>query len=315
MIGFLLLLTLYFIFAVGAVLSVCSFFGQYNFWFEMLSNFRVAFVLVFAVQVLIFFLLRRMVVIWLAIGLFSLNIWALVPFYLAIERTSPADAPKLKVLQFNVRGGQNHDFDRTLNVIKREQPDLVGISEITPTWEKKLFEGLKEYRYRISEPHLGGIVVLSRFPLKNQEVRYFEKIKRPRITADIEVAGKTIRLLMVHPVIPLVGAKMRDRELEVYAQEVKSSNLPFVLFGDLNTTPFSYYFDRLLKDASLRDTEKGFGYHATWPVDGKFGGPFFPIDHCLTTGDFEVVDRRVLEEIGSDHRPVVVELSILLNGS
>lgn len=118
---------------------------------------------------------------------------------------------------------------------------------------------------------------------------------------------------MVHPVIPLVAANMRDRELELYANEVKASGLPFILFGDLNTTPFSFYFERLLKDADLQDTERGFGYHATWPAGGKFG-PLFPIDHCLATVDFEVVDRRVLDKIGSDHHPVVVELSFLPAG-
>lgn len=281
----------------------------------MFSNFRVAFIVGLAAFLLLFLLLRRWVAVLFATGLFLLNAWGLVPFYIKMEPTAPAGTPTLKVLQFNVRGGQNHDFERTIKVIDRERPDLIGISEITQTWDEKLKKSLREYPYRITEPHLGGIALFSKYPLKNEEVRYFDSIKRPRITGDIVISGRSIRIMMVHPVIPLVAARLRDRELELYAKEVKASGrMPVILFGDLNTTPWSFYFHKLLKDANLRDTEMGFGYHPTWPIGGKIP-TFFPIDHCLTSSDFEVVDRRVLEAIGSDHHPVVVKLSFLPKSS
>lgn len=79
-----------------------------------------------------------------------------------------------------------------------------------------------------------------------------------------------------------------------------------VLLGDLNCTPFSPWFGRLLRDGQLRDTGKGFGLPSTWSRHG-IG---LPIDHILAGGAWQVIDRRVHpDRMGSDHHPVIAVLA------
>jgi endonuclease/exonuclease/phosphatase (EEP) superfamily protein YafD len=54
------------------------------------------------------------------------------------------------------------------------------------------------------------------------------------------------------------------------------------------------------------DSRKGFGLQATWPASlGMFG---ITLDHFLVTEDWKVAERKVLEDIGSDHAPIYIQL-------
>ena len=86
---------------------------------------------------------------------------------------------------------------------------------------------------------------------------------------------------------------------------------PRLLLGDLNATSWSPHFTDLVRDCRLRDARQGFGVQPTWP---RFSGIArllqIPIDHTLVSDDVEVVARRVGPDLGSDHRPVEIELRI-----
>jgi endonuclease/exonuclease/phosphatase (EEP) superfamily protein YafD len=79
-----------------------------------------------------------------------------------------------------------------------------------------------------------------------------------------------------------------------------------VLLGDLNCTPWSPAFDRLLAAARLRDSGRGRGLHPTWFSAVPFVG--LPIDHVLVGPGVGVRGRHVGPDIGSDHRPVIADL-------
>lgn len=67
------------------------------------------------------------------------------------------------------------------------------------------------------------------------------------------------------------------------------------------------FFRRLLARSGLIDTLRGRGYQPTWP--GHFVPLWIPLDHCLVSPDLTVLDRRVGPHVGSDHRPVIVDLA------
>jgi endonuclease/exonuclease/phosphatase family metal-dependent hydrolase len=81
-----------------------------------------------------------------------------------------------------------------------------------------------------------------------------------------------------------------------------------VLLGDLNLTPYSPPFDRLLGDSGLRDVMQGQGWQPTWRAG------FWPlalrIDHVLVSSDLCVEDATVGPTVGSDHRPVLARLRL-----
>jgi endonuclease/exonuclease/phosphatase (EEP) superfamily protein YafD len=76
--------------------------------------------------------------------------------------------------------------------------------------------------------------------------------------------------------------------------------------GDLNVTPWSPTFRDLLQAPGLVDTARGRGLRGTWPV--CLPGMRIPIDHCLVSGDLQVLDRQVGPGVGSDHFPVMADL-------
>jgi endonuclease/exonuclease/phosphatase (EEP) superfamily protein YafD len=79
-----------------------------------------------------------------------------------------------------------------------------------------------------------------------------------------------------------------------------------VVLGDLNASPWSTDF-RLLLDAGLLDSERGFGPQGTFPAGWAVQ---LPIDHCLHDPALVTTAREVGADLGSDHRPLLVELAL-----
>lgn len=292
------------------LLSVLGFFGQLGPWADIFSNFRAAYVLAFGFLLIVFTCSKSWRLAGVSLLLFLMNVSTFVPLYSAPSAAAHAGVPGpvTRILELNIFGGKNLQREKTIKLIHESRADIVGISEVTAPWMVALQTNLKQYPYQIYEPRFGGVALLSKYPLKETEVRYFGGIQRPRIITTAQINGKSVRVLFAHPVIPLYPKGSRDGEFLVLAEELKAENKSAILFGDLNVTPWSYNFNKLLTDSGLKDTNPGFGFQPTWC---SFVAPLtmlFAIDHCLVTDDFVVADRRVLQNIGSDHIPLQVDL-------
>jgi endonuclease/exonuclease/phosphatase (EEP) superfamily protein YafD len=220
------------------------------------------------------------------------------------EQTKQED---LNILQFNLQGGKNKNYKRTLDLISKVDPDIVGLSELTLGWACELENHLTKYPYRIVEPGRGGVSLFSKFPVLKSEVKYFGPLKRPRVVAQLDVDGQKLDVVFIHPVTPMRSRTWRNGELAAVAKDVKAFENPGIVFGDMNTTPWSICFDKLLQDGGLLDSERGFGYQPTWNCKMRIS--LLPIDHLLFTPQFSVRERRVLGRVGSDHLPVFVKLA------
>ena len=258
---------------------------------------------------------KNITAISLAASAFLVNIAAIAPLYLPAQRESQSLASaeemhRLKIMQFNLWGGKNKKYFDVAQTIIQTNPDVIGFSEITPTWLIALKAGLANYPYMVSDTTGGGIAIFSRLPLESKEIRYYSDRKRPRAIAKIKLAGGHFTLIFAHPFIPLKYTAMRNEEFAIYAKEAveASKSGPVIVAGDLNCTPFSHDFSKLLKDGQLTDTEHGFGPQPSWSTHQKIA--LFPIDHCLVSKDIVTLNRYIGGDIGSDHLPVVVELEI-----
>jgi endonuclease/exonuclease/phosphatase (EEP) superfamily protein YafD len=291
----------------AGVFSILAFFGQSNAVLDALASFRAIYLILFTVFGAIFCCLRLWKDAVISLVFLVLNASTFVLFFAKQPSTIVADATPIRVLELNVFGGKNHDWDKTMEEIRKQQPDLVGIAEVTGTWEKVLRQTMKEYPYQVYEPNFGGIALLSKHPLKNSKIEYCGKVHRPRIASNINIDGRTVRIIVLHPLIPIVHENNRDKELAEVGNEVKNGAGPAIIFGDFNITPWSKAFDALIEKADLNDSERGFGFQPSWCAWGLW---FFPIDHCLVSKEFSVVDRKMLQYIGSDHFPIVVDLKL-----
>lgn len=296
-------------FIATTALSLCGFFSDVSLIFELFSHMRVLYLIVFICFALVFLLLRWSKAATAATVLAVANLLPIAYLYLPHSNTTDTtNGNKLRVLQFNLRGNLNRNFSETLATIAKTDPDVVGLSEINPVWARVLEKKLNAYPYRVVEPLQGGVSIFSKYPLSNAEVRYFGKIRRPRIRTEIQFKDQKIDLVFIHPVKPHGQKDLRNRELAEVAQDAKTFKNPGIVFGDMNTTPWSKTFDKLLDDAGLRDSERGFGFQGTWNAELKFAP--LPIDHLLATPHFVVRKRQVLDSVGSDHYPVLVDLEL-----
>ncbi|MEW6714582.1 MAG: endonuclease/exonuclease/phosphatase family protein, partial [Nitrospirota bacterium] len=81
-----------------------------------------------------------------------------------------------------------------------------------------------------------------------------------------------------------------------------------IVAGDLNSTPLTPMFRKLLKISGIRDSRTGFGWQPSWPT--YFPVFWIPIDHILVSPEVHVHERATGSRIGSDHYPIFAELSI-----
>jgi endonuclease/exonuclease/phosphatase (EEP) superfamily protein YafD len=296
-------------FAFVVLASIAGFFSDCCTPCELLSHFRVAYVIAFSLFGIGFALAKNKRAAIAASALLIVNLVPIATLYVpATPGAVSQESENMRILQFNLQGGKNKEYEKTISLITKIDPDVVGLSELTGTWVTVLEERLSAYPYRVVYPHAGGVSIFSKYPLTNARVKHFGKISRPRITAQIDFKGKPVDVVFVHTVTPLKSRSLRNGELSVVAREAKQFKNPGIVFGDMNITPWSASFERLLVNGGLQDSERGFGFMPTWSA--KMMVSLLTIDHLLTTPHFWVRDRKVLRSVGSDHYPVLVELAL-----
>lgn len=229
------------------------------------------------------------------------------------------DKSDLTMVHINLWGGRNNDRESLFKQIAPEDPDVIVVSELEGSWYRTLAARLgSKYPYVSSHPYNAGVGIYSKYPILKPELRIEPVEHRARLLCQLDVKGhKPVGLMLVHPTVPIMPKSRfdaRNRELtELYPAEIKTLGDEQILLGDLNCTPWSPYFDKLLANGHLKDSERGFGYTPSWPTKMFLFvplRPFLPIDHVLVSQGIVVKERRLLGEVGSDHLPVLVRLTL-----
>ncbi len=288
--------------------TIGGFLGRDHWRLELLGHFRVQYFWMLAAASATLLLARR----WLSgtvAGLLALvNLSLVAPLYFGSDELSGA-TPELKLLSLNVHF-LNRDFQPTLDLIADEQPDVILLMEITPDWAEALkpLNAIYPHAHVMPSHRTDGMALFSRYPLAKLEVERCPGINLPTLIAEIDLPGGPVTVVGTHPASPGSAGlfEARNIQLAMVADWVAERAGPVVLIGDLNTTSWSPYFGDLISASGLRDTRYGYGVEPTWPW---FPLPLrIPIDHCLVSPHFGVVSRHVGPRVGSDHRPIIVEL-------
>ena len=303
------------------IVSLAAYFSSFNQVLEIICHLRILFAALALLLLLLTIPCKNLVASSLAASALIANLAVILPLYLPSQQASRTgssasansdDLHKIRLMQFNLWGGKNKKYFAVVQTIIQTNPDVIVFSEITPIWLTALKAGLVNYPYMIAETTGGGIAIFSRIPLESKEIRFFSALKRPRAVAKVKLASGHFTLIAAHPFIPLKNWPWRNDEFAVYAKEATEAGNtgPVVLAGDLNCTPWSSAFSKLLTDGNLVDTEQGFGPQPSWSK--HHGITLLPIDHYLVSKDVTTLKRYTGDEIGSDHLPVVVDLEMRL---
>jgi len=224
-------------------------------------------------------------------------------------------SPKLRLVSLNVHTA-NERMDLVLDYLRNTDADIILLMEVNDRWMSHLSALSKSYPHRITVPQEDnfGIALFSRLPLTNSGVLEISGAEVPSIATEVEWSGARFFLLGTHPLPPgsAAYAAWRNEQLQGVAALVRTQALPVIVVGDLNLTPWSPYFSKLLKQSGLKNTSQGRGLFNSWP--GTLASVGIPIDHCLVSPDWSVAAKQTGPPVGSDHLPVLIELAPLPSG-
>lgn len=247
------------------------------------------------------------------VAVLGLLAWYLQPYGKATQHAGPPLAT-LRVLTSNLQFGRG--TPALVPRIRDRRPDVVFVEECELTCQATLEGGFRaDYPYRQAVRAAGshGSLILSRFPLR-PTAGVPGTMGMPGAVADVR--GHAVRLQLAHPMPPLprqVGLWRRELgRLRAFA--AADTRTPTVLAGDFNATQDHAAFRRIL-DTGLTDAARLAGHDraASWPARtaSVIGAQ---IDHVLLSPDFTATDAHFLPVAGSDHRALVVDLTLHQRG-
>ncbi|MFE0099363.1 endonuclease/exonuclease/phosphatase family protein [Streptomyces sp. NPDC059009] len=251
----------------------------------------------------------RIGLLWAVVVLGGLA-WYMEPYGKADDAPGKPFA-ELRVMTSNVEFGRG--TDGLIKAVKKERPDLLFVEECDFDCDRKLkkaFEpGVYPYRSAVEASGAEGSVILSKVPLTKAE-GIPATLGMPGAVADVK--GEKVRLQLAHPMPPTPGdLGVWRKELGALREYVESGGgRSTIVAGDFNATQDHAAFRGVL-DAGVRDGSRlaGSSRSPSWPADlpSPLGAQ---IDHVLATKDFAARDARFLEIGNTDHRALVLDLTL-----
>lgn len=264
----------------------------------------------------------------------ALRAWRLTAFFLLIailhivpilhpyrgqagrETASPGE--HIRVATVNVEW-KNNQFDAVTNYLRRVAPDVIVIQEAGPRWHPTVarlaagFPYIAPANWRTEQQN----ILLSRYPISSAEVRRPGPFSSNFLMARLRIRETAVTVRAVHPPTPINRrlAVIHRGHFAAFRTEVTGAPGPVIVAGDFNLTPWSRRFRAFMAATALSIADHGLIWPRTFPARSRFrlpGGfiPGIPIDHVLVSSHFTITRVRRGPYVGSDHDPLVVDLSL-----
>ena len=301
--------------AGAALLAVClatglGFLGHWVRFFDLLGQPRLQYALLLALGACLALLRRRGRAAVALVGFAVVNLTPVAPLY---WRDAPAAAagPVYRVAAFNLEIDNCGD-PAALAYLRASGADFLALVEVTPCWHEALAQLAPQYPYQYGEPrpdHWGGLV-LSRRPFLGTGTLRLTPTGWPHIAARVDLDGRPFTLVAVHPPPPVAPPTWNEHQaqLDGLAGWLPAQAGTLMVCGDFNLATWSAPLGGFQLATDLRDSRRGFGLQASWPV----GLPLMrmPIDHCLASPDVTVHAFNTGPATGSDHYPIAVDFAV-----
>jgi len=276
---------------------------------ELFSHFRLQYFVASLLLLGVFLYLGNRLYIGALIIVAAFNASLVFPWYYAEE--DAARDTTIKLIHANVHSS-NTEYQRLVDFIALEQPDLFFLQEVNAAWVAGTQGLLPDYPYSYIEAREGnfGIAAFSRIPFDSVGHVESPPLNYPTIFATLKTGKATVTLISTHPEIPVKPAlyAARNEQLSSIAALVTKTPGKLVLIGDFNASIWDAKFRELERATGLKNARRGFGILPSWPTFMPFA--MIPIDHALVSPDISVMDVRTGNNIGSDHLPLIVTLSL-----
>jgi endonuclease/exonuclease/phosphatase (EEP) superfamily protein YafD len=247
----------------------------------------------------------------LAVVLFH-GYWTLAPLLPRAAHAAPGAGQRLRVASANLLE-VNQEPEALAAELERLDADVYFLQELSAEWDELLeargFWRRYPFNRRLITGDAFGNAIASRVPARDLAV--FGSAELPQMRGVLQFEGRDVELVSIHLMPPRTLDYARryhrpgtDAVLEIARQLGGRS---FIIAGDFNATPDSYFAARMRRFADDAWEAAGSGFGFTWP-NGMFPFPPMRLDHVFVSRDLEVVAVSVGRGPGSDHRPVTVDL-------
>lgn len=227
----------------------------------------------------------------------------------AARQATAGSERALRIVTFNLWRG-NDRMAEVAAFLLHQAADAVVLQEVTRAHGEILRRALQPaYPYASGDEHL---IILSKHPILAEG-----RVDRPDFPpwialmlrwVRLDVKGTALELAGVHLARPFYPS-LQEEDIEALTNFVLSRGGPLVVAGDFNMSPWTEKLGRLTSITGLRHTNT---FAFTWPLRrGRLELlPFVAIDNVLVSRHFARIALEAGPRLGSDHRPITVDLAL-----
>ena len=292
------------------VFSLAPFLSRLFWYLDLLSHFRFQYLVLSIFLTIGFLFFKNKVYLAMSVVGVLINSVFVIPVLTQTNNTSgELHQNSLKLFHANVLTS-NNEYKKLIAQITEESPDIILLQEVDQQWVASLAAIKSKYKFSIEVPRNDnfGMALFSKIPIQEYQIHDWTDLEIPAIEAAFNLADQTLRIITTHPPPP-VNKYYYDAgtaEFEAIASTMKGKEYASIVIGDLNTTIWSEQYKTLESSTGLVNVSNGFGLIPTWPTN--LIPLMIPIDHCLVSNHFNVINVKTGNDFGSDHLPLIVEL-------
>ena len=294
--------------AVPTVMALLSLSGMRNQYADLLAQFTAPalFATLGLGLMLLLFRQRRWAAATLAPA--TLLLIAVSPQWYPAASRPEAGAPSIRLYSANL-WVRNDDLDAIAASIRQADADVVMLIELGDATAPHLDALVGDYPHRIASARFdrpnGAVrsVIASRYPLV--------ALPRPDTFEAVGATAMTplgpVNLVSVHLTRPWPFEESWGQISQTMALDEMLQNLggPVVVAGDFNSVSNARIGKMVQRDIGLRPAP---GFPGTWPAAVP-SALAITIDQVYASPDLAFLSRRLGRPTGSDHRPVVTEIT------
>lgn len=229
----------------------------------------------------------------------------------------------LKIIIFNLEYSNSiENFEKIRKMIILENPDIIQLAETSGRLSGEVKKLKKQYPHTLNldkRKDIFDTVIFSKYPLKNKK-----DLTDNIVAATVVKNNKQFNLISVHfvPIANKLHTEIANRQMAAAIDYIKINKGDYILIGDLNMTMTSKRFTNFLNETNLYTYVSLIKPTSTWPakMQLRFAPEYvlienFPnvlgiqIDHVLYSSKFKLIDKKITNSYGSDHRGLIVNLT------
>ena len=158
--------------------------------------------------------------------------------------------------------------------------------------------------------------IFARYPLTDIEL-IGSATTGASLLATVNMNDHRFRIAAVHSISPMTPGtfRLRNHHLRALSDAVQAGGqqrpeIPFIVTGDFNLTPWSPHFTEFQQSSGLVHVAQDSGVEPTWYARGRTLFPLgLVLDHCMVSPQLNCVSRQIGPSVASDHLPLTVRLS------